>query len=393
VIRVGFALEHDSGWLGGINYFRNLLFAIQSLPDTKIRPVVFVGMKSDVEAFEGMAEIVRSPLLDRKSAPWLLRRFLERVFPRRDYLLYWLLKKHRIDVLSHQGELWRGCSIRSIGWIPDFQHVHLPGFYSAYEVAARNRAFSRLLGRSDAILLSSEDALNDLRRFSPENQTPTYVLRFNSCLINQMPEALNKEDVEKRYGLDRPWFHLPNQFWKHKNHKVVIKALHLLKQQDIDPLVVATGSTNDYRNPGYFSDLQKQIGEYGVAKSFLILGMLPYSEVVSLMRYSVAVINPSLFEGWSTTVEEAKAMGKKVLLSDIPVHREQSPDRGVYFRPDQAHELAEQMKQCLEKFDAKLEERVTLEHLQNTEIRKKEFAQNYEQILLRVYHPSDSSST
>lgn len=392
MIRVGFALEHDSSWLGGINYFRNLLFAIKSLPDTTIQPVIFAGVKADVSAFEGMAEIIRSPMLDRKSAQWWLRRFMERVFPRRDYMLYWLLKRNRIEVLSHLGELWRGCSIASIGWIADFQHLHLPQFYSAYEVAARNSAFARLLKRSDAILLSSEAALNDLRKFSPANQTPTYVLRFNACLINQMPAGQTKEDLERKYGLNRPWFHLPNQFWRHKNHAIVIEALHLLKQQGADLLVVTTGSTNDYRNPGYFNDLQEKINQYGLAQNFLTLGMLPYSEVASLMRYSVAVINPSLFEGWSTTVEEAKAMGKKVLLSDIPVHREQSPDRGIYFRPDQASELAQAMRVCLEKFDANLEEKTTLQYLQNTEAKKQEFARNYEQIVLRVYRTGESSS-
>lgn len=392
MIRVGFALEHDSSWLGGVNYFRNLICAIESLPDKTIQPVVFAGTKADVSVFEGMAEIVRSPMLDRKSAQWWLRRFMERVFPRRDYMLYWMLRRNRIQVLSHLGELWRTCSIPSIGWIPDFQHMHLPKFYSAYEFAARNSAFSRLIHRSAALLLSSEDALKDLRVFSPKNQTPTYVLRFTSCLVNQMP-VLSREDLERKYGLERAWFHLPNQFWKHKNHDIVIEALRLLKLQGKEVLVVATGSTNDYRNPAYFGNVQKKISEYGVAADFRTLGMLPYSEVVSLMRYSVAVINPSLFEGWSTTVEEAKALGKKILLSDIPVHREQAPDRGIYFRPDQAGELASIMNECREKFDASLEEKITLQYLQNTEARKLAFAKNYEQIVLGLCHAAHSSSS
>lgn len=33
-------------------------------------------------------------------------------------------------------------------------------------------------------------------------------------------------------------------------------------------------------------------------------------------------VNPSFYEGWSTTVEEAKSIGVPLLLSDIPVHRE-----------------------------------------------------------------------
>ena len=54
---------------------------------------------------------------------------------------------------------------------------------------------------------------------------------------------------------------------------------------------------------------------------------------MSLIYYSSAVINPSLFEGWSSTVEQAKAYNKKIILSDISVHREQKPKYSYFFHP------------------------------------------------------------
>lgn len=47
-----------------------------------------------------------------------------------------------------------------------------------------------------------------------------------------------------------------------------------------------------------------------------MLGLVPRSDVIALMRYSISLINPSFFEGWSTTVEEAKSMGKQIILSE-----------------------------------------------------------------------------
>lgn len=383
VIRVGFVLG-QIGWLGGLNYFRNLFMAIQSLPDAKIQPVIFAGLKSDVTAFEGLAEIVRTPLLDRKSLPWLLSQFLWRIFPGRDYLLYWTLKKHCTNVLSHVGVLWRGCPIPTIGWIPDFQHIHLPQFFSKQEISARNNAFLNLIYRSNAILLSSEDSLNDLKRFSPQNTVPTYVLHFISCLQHDPDLEISKSSLQERYELNRPWFHIPNQFWAHKNHGIVIEALQLLKQQGKDMLVIATGSTNDHRDPEYFVNLQRKIKQYGLDENFRILGVLPYSDVVSLMRHSVAVINPSLFEGWSTTVEEAKSLGKKILLSDISVHREQAPKRACFFKPNQANDLADEMIITLEQFDPLFEEVAAQQIQHNLANRKLEFAKSYERIVLQV---------
>jgi glycosyltransferase involved in cell wall biosynthesis len=57
----------------------------------------------------------------------------------------------------------------------------------------------------------------------------------------------------------------------------------------------------------------------------------------------MALINPSRFEGWSTTVEEAKSFGVPLILSDIDVHREQTGGAARYFGIDDPGMLADQL--------------------------------------------------
>ena len=57
---------------------------------------------------------------------------------------------------------------------------------------------------------------------------------------------------------------------------------------------------------------------------------LPYAELLVLMQGARALINPSRFEGWSTSVEEARTLGVPMLLSSIAVHREQAGDVADY---------------------------------------------------------------
>jgi glycosyltransferase involved in cell wall biosynthesis len=59
------------------------------------------------------------------------------------------------------------------------------------------------------------------------------------------------------------------------------------------------------------------------------------------MHASVALLNPSLFEGWSTTVEEAKAAGVPMVLSDLDVHKEQAGEYAIYFDRHSSFALAE----------------------------------------------------
>jgi hypothetical protein len=58
------------------------------------------------------------------------------------------------------------------------------------------------------------------------------------------------------------------------------------------------------------------------------------------MYHSIALINPSKFEGRSSTVEQAKSLGKQTILSNINIHKEHNPARRIYFNPDNFLELS-----------------------------------------------------
>ena len=55
-----------------------------------------------------------------------------------------------------------------------------------------------------------------------------------------------------------------------------------------------------------------------------MLGKVPRVDQLQLLRRAAFVVQPSSCEGWNTGVEEARALGKRVLLSDLQVHREQA---------------------------------------------------------------------
>ena len=341
MIRVGFVFLFHDGWLGGINYYRNLLTAIYAMPDRKIEAVIFTGLKTPAKRFADFppVTIVRSRLFDRGSLPWLMRKVWQRIFLH-DIFLERLLKKHSIAVLSHSGWLGKKADIPAIGWIPDFQHVRLPEFFDAKEVAIRNEYFSGLCRYCSAVIVSSFDALDDLRRFDPSGQSKAKVLQFVVAATKAQEILPSRQALEEKYHFQGKYFLLPNQFWKHKNHQVVIEALGLLVEERRQVLVLATGNTQDHRHPKYFEVLMTRARVLGVAKLFCPLGLVPADDLAALMVHSSAIINPSYFEGWSTTVEEAKSLGKPVLLSDIPVHREQNPPWGNYFQPDNVKALA-----------------------------------------------------
>ena len=121
-----------------------------------------------------------------------------------------------------------------------------------------------------------------------------------------------------------------------------MKALkHIIEKYRLKKiLVISTGYNEDHRNKNCFNIIKNFITENKLQNSYRYIGVIPYKEVLSFMYHSVALINPSKFEGRSSTVEQAKSMGKQIILSNIDIHKEHGPERGIYFNPNNFLELS-----------------------------------------------------
>lgn len=117
--------------------------------------------------------------------------------------------------------------------------------------------------------------------------------------------------------------------------------MKILKDKGYSPLLVTSGLMNDFRSKkDHIQGLLNYIKENDLSSNILLLGLIPYKDVLNLMILSQCIINPSFFEGWSSTVEESKTIGKPLILSDIKVHKEQKPEFGMYFDPNNVNELS-----------------------------------------------------
>ena len=385
--RIGFVLSPTySGWTGGVNYLSNLLHAIAKLPSRQIDPVLVIHPSEQASQLDSFPKIdvLRTALANDSSRSWGLARKLAERGLGHDVLMTRYLRSHGIALLSHSGQLGARADIPSIGWLPDFQHLRMPEFFEPAELVARNRGYGRIAEQCSTVLLSSADAQRDLAVFAPAAAPRSRVLHFVSGFAGGDLTLPDEMALRKRYALVGPYFHLPNQFWAHKNHGVVIDALAELKSRNQPGQVVCTGQTVDTRRPTYFADLMRHVKDAGVAERFHVLGLVPYHDLAGLMRHSMAVVNPSLFEGWSTSVEEGKSLGLQVLLSDIGVHREQAPERGVFFDPRDSATLADAMIQVASSFSREAEQEQRARARASLPMRFIAFGERYQAIALET---------
>lgn len=345
-MRVAFILPDGDAWTGGVNYLDNLLSVFSENPDFGITAVLFFTPETNPAHVKRLGRHPSAEAICMKpTTPGLLHRLKTIGFNTlglRNRHLEAVFLENDID-LVFQSSFWCGkrFSIPTLCWLPDFQHKYLPHFFTRAGLLKREVGYRLMTFESSCVLVSSQTSKSDCARFYPSSRHKLHVLPFR--VAPREPVAQHTvQDVLAEYKIERPYFYLPNQLWQHKNHDVVLKALKVVLQKDPESrvLVVATGGADDPRNPEHPEKLLSFIKEHALEDHFRFLGLVPYEHVSILMQGARYMINPSLFEGWSTTVEEARSFGKKMLLSDIAIHREQVGGEAQYFNPYDASQLA-----------------------------------------------------
>jgi glycosyltransferase involved in cell wall biosynthesis len=226
--------------------------------------------------------------------------------------------------------------------VPDFQDRHLPQLFSKWGLYRKSTALRLQLATARTVLVSSEDARGDCERFYTGSRGKIAVARF--AVRPGLEPGESDPPILAKHRLPMRFFYLPNQYWVHKNHIRVVDALRLLRDRGTHVIVASSGNPQDPRHANHYARLREKVTADGLTECFLFLGNIPSRDVAILMRSSVAMLNPSLFEGWSTTVEEGKSLGVRMVLSNLAVHREQTGAAAEFFDPYDPMSIAESLE-------------------------------------------------
>ncbi|MGZ9735418.1 glycosyltransferase [Flavobacterium sp. GNP002] len=350
-IKVGIIYSYDENWIGGTYYYQNLVQSLKLLPDTRKPHLVILS--NGISSFDSI-KALNYPFITYKDLNTILSFFekfrnkiIRRLFPQR------IIPKKKInfgiDVLFHPSEVQISNSIKKhLYWIPDFQEVYLPHLFSEEYLNFRKKSQQELLPSDKHILFSSNDACHDFEKLYPSARSKKYVVNFSVFHPNYL--NIKIEVLKGKYQIsDGPYFFSPNQFWQHKNHIVVLKAIRKIKEKhNFNIQVLFSGKEFDSRNPTYFDEIKQFVFENNLQDNINFLGFIDRSEQLCFMKNALAIIQPSLFEGWSSVVEDAKAMNQNLIVSSLNVHKEQLGNQAYYFNPNNENELIDQIMLFLE---------------------------------------------
>jgi glycosyltransferase involved in cell wall biosynthesis len=353
-IKIGLIYSYDEGWIAGAYYISNLIHSLNLIED-QVKPELIVLSYSKKE-FDSVSALTKYPYLRFKqlyekdiwgSNYYLVERIVNKmynIFANKNIIVRNHTHKRlraQIDFLFPADDHIYFSNVKNkLFWIPDFQEHYLTHLFSEEVIKRRKSYQQKLVDEKQSIVFSSYDALAHFKEIYPNSRSKTFVLQF--AVTHSSYEQIDIVALKDKFKIEQSYLFCPNQFWAHKNHLTVLKAVNYLKEKGkTNVLIVFSGKESDPRNPDYFGNLKKYVEENKIEKQIRFLGFIDRSEQLQLMKNAISVVQPSQFEGWSTSVEDAKAMNQYVIASNLPIHIEQLTQNVSFFDPLDYIKLAE----------------------------------------------------
>ena len=144
-------------------------------------------------------------------------------------------------------------------------------------------------------------------------------------------------DIKNIYNIKNDYVFYPAQFWAHKNHMYILKAIKILREKkNIDLDVIFSGS-----NKGNLDYILNKAKQFGVDDLIHYVGFVPNSQIPYLYKQSLSLVMPTYLGPTNIPPLEAFFYKSPVCYSDKPSFREQVGDAAFYMNLKDPNSLVE----------------------------------------------------
>ena len=227
---------------------------------------------------------------------------------------------------------------KSIVAIHDLMHKYESHFeeYQGRECANRDLHYSAICKYADLILVDSQIGSKQVLESYRVLDNKVHILPFVPPYYLLDSGAT---DVKNKFMLPDRFIFYPAQFWEHKNHINLLKALKILVDKGEQVNLVLVGSKKNN-----FSKVITKIEEYGLSKNVFILGYVSNDDMYSLYKSAVAMTFVSLIGPTNIPPMEALITGCPLICSNAYAMPEQVGNAALLVNPKDPSDIADKIK-------------------------------------------------
>lgn len=342
--RIGIYLESDSACGGSHQYNRTMVEALKRLPKNEFEccaiysaphwktildkadmPAVFCPIPRYSRWLIGGWRRLSLPLpLWRRIAKWLhpLARKMDQlkcdlwIFPSQDAFAYWM-------------------PFKSLTTIHDLMHRYerrFPEVGSPDEFQRREFHYSNSCRYAEGILVDSNLGKQHVVESYGIPEVKCHVLPYVAPIEFGQTSI---EEVRFSRSLPEKYLFYPAQFWKHKNHATLLKALANVSLEYPDIQLVLVGSPKNG-----FDEVQSLIQSLNISDRVHMLGLVEDSVMPELYKRARALVMPTFFGPTNIPPLEAFLSDCPVAVSGIYAMKEQLGEAALYFDPNSVDSLS-----------------------------------------------------
>ena len=218
----------------------------------------------------------------------------------------------------------------------DLQVEAYPNFFPPEAQRERLGHFRRMVSCATRIAAISEYS----RELAITKGVEQQLIRAIAIQITPRPVSVpgDSSDATPPLGLGHQRYILyPANLWKHKNHELLFTAFAMARHQGLDPNLKLVCSGDGFER---LQELRKVASGLGLADAVLLPGFVSDTIMQALYRHALAVVFPSLYEGFGMPVIEAMGQGLPVACSNSTALQEVAGSAALLFRPGCPQEIA-----------------------------------------------------
>lgn len=239
------------------------------------------------------------------------------------FLLYW----YDIQVMYYYTSLYHSVDLPQVVTVWDLNHNDIPAFPEVSkrgEFARREKHYNECLPRATRILVGNNTGKNEICTYYPidERKIRTIPMFTPQDIFHLEPD----ERILEKYGLEKNKFiYYPAQFWAHKNHIRIVKALKELKNRGINLICVFSGVGTRMKF------IKRKVSEFGLDSQVKFVGFITREEVCALYKNALALTYASAYGPDNIPPLEALYFECPAIVSNIRGHLEQLGDNVPFF--------------------------------------------------------------
>ncbi len=250
-----------------------------------------------------------------------------------------IARRERLDVLHcPKSYVPAGLDCPAVATIHDVIFLRYPDFYPFWWRWYWKSGLRQSVRRAAVLACVSETTARDVEAFLPEATGKTLAVYSG---VAASFGAIDWEDAaaaRRRLGVDRPYFFFAGNLTVRKNVPTLLAALDMVRSRRACSLVLA--GAKDYGARGLIAMLGNRDG-------VKYLGHVDHESLAALYGGAVAMVYPSIYEGFGLPALEAMACGCPVIAASAGALPEVVGDAGILVDPRSPAEFAEAMESVM----------------------------------------------